>query len=230
MVSNVNLPQPRGPDSPTRRAARSSKPTSLEQDAVRPLYAGPMPENILKPTEPHVRNHALILEAAMNCDYTPAFEALMQDPLVGGRITEAEGDALLREMIRNTLAYLPKPWQTYNPQRQKGMERWMVCARKNRRPRRAAFGRALTLAKSSAGRFLRRNAVPLHVSAAVAAGLLYSDANPMIQSLYLSFTSCDMAMPVWVWTGQSPQDVLFRPVTGDPQYSGIAMGHFQVRL
>ncbi len=111
MVSNVNFPNRAGqiPNLPRSEVVETN--VVLEQDAVRPLYAGPMPENILKLTEPHVRNHALILEAAMNCDYTPAFEALMQDPLVAGRITEAEGDALLREMIRNTLAYLPKPWQ-----------------------------------------------------------------------------------------------------------------------
>lgn len=111
MTSNVNFPNRAGqiPNLPREEVVETN--VVLEQNTVRPLYAGPMPENILKLTKPHVRNHALILEAAMNCDYSLAFEALMQDPLVAGRITEEEGDALLRDMIRNTLSYLPKPWQ-----------------------------------------------------------------------------------------------------------------------
>lgn len=35
----------------------------------------------------------------------------MNDPLVRGRMTEEEGDLLLKEMIRNTLAYLPGEWK-----------------------------------------------------------------------------------------------------------------------
>ena len=59
---------------------------------------------------PHVQNHELILKAALDCNYDLAFEAFMNDPLVRGRITEEEGHALLKDMIRNTLAYLPKKW------------------------------------------------------------------------------------------------------------------------
>jgi alpha-galactosidase len=110
MVSNVNFPN--------RSAQISNLPINevvetnviLEKDNVRPIIAGAMPDELLRLTMPHVRNHALILKAAATCDFNYALDAFMHDPLVSGRITDAQGEALLRDMIRNTAKYLPKPW------------------------------------------------------------------------------------------------------------------------
>ena len=37
----------------------------------------------------------------------------MSDPLVRGRISFGEGEELLKDMIRNTAAYLPEGWKKY---------------------------------------------------------------------------------------------------------------------
>jgi len=84
----------------------------LERDTVRPIQAGALPDAVCELTAPHVRSHALTLRAGMRCDFGAALEALMGDPLVRGRITEAEAEMLLRDMIRGTVSFLPGPWRT----------------------------------------------------------------------------------------------------------------------
>ena len=78
---------------------------------------------------------------------------------------------------------------------------------------------APTLAKSSAGRFLRRNAVPYTFLLPWLLGFFILTLYPMIQSLYLSFTSYDMAnAPVWVGLDNYRKMFSSDRVTGDPQY------------
>jgi len=111
LVSNVNMPNRARQieNLPADEVVETN--VVLERDSVRPIQAGPLPEAIYELSAPHVRNHELILRAGMHCDFGAALEALKGDPLVQGRITEAEAEALLRDMIRATLMYLPKPWR-----------------------------------------------------------------------------------------------------------------------
>ena len=111
LVSNVNLPNRAKQAANLPGDAVVETNVVLERDVVRPLQAGPLPEDIYALTAPHIRNHALTLQAGMHCDFGAALEAFTGDPLVAGRITEGEAEALLRDMVRATLAYLPKPWR-----------------------------------------------------------------------------------------------------------------------
>lgn len=40
----------------------------FERNAIRPVLAGEIPENVLKLVMPHVENHECILKAALTCD------------------------------------------------------------------------------------------------------------------------------------------------------------------
>ena len=84
----------------------------FSRDSVRPLQAGPLSEALLPLVKDHTDAHERILDAALGCDFEPAFEAFMKDPLVIGRVNMEDGRALLTEMIRNTLRYLPEAWQS----------------------------------------------------------------------------------------------------------------------
>ncbi len=110
VVSNVNIPN---------RFQITNLPVSavvetnavFSRDSVRPCLAGPLPDRLLPLVKVHTEGHELILDAALRCDFAPAFEAFMNDPLVRGRISASDGRALLCDMIRNTLRYLPEAWK-----------------------------------------------------------------------------------------------------------------------
>jgi len=112
LVSNVNMPNKvlQIGNLPEDEVVETN--VVLERDTVRPIQAGALPDAVCELTAPHVRSHALTLRAGMRCDFGAALEALMGDPLVRGRITEAEAEMLLRDMIRGTVSFLPGPWRT----------------------------------------------------------------------------------------------------------------------
>ena len=110
VVSNVNIPNTDRQITNMPEYAVVETNAVFSRDSIKPIVAGEIPDQVLTLVAPHVQNHELILKAALDCNYDLAFEAFMNDPLVRGRITEEEGHALLKDMIRNTLAYLPKKW------------------------------------------------------------------------------------------------------------------------
>ena len=110
VVSNVNIPNTDRQITNMPECAVVETNAVFSRDSIKPIVAGEIPDQVLTLVAPHVQNHELILKAALDCNYDLAFEAFMNDPLVRGRITEEEGHALLKDMIRNTLAYLPKKW------------------------------------------------------------------------------------------------------------------------
>lgn len=112
VVSNVNIPNAnlQIPNLPASAIVETN--AVFSRDSIKPIIAGELPQNVLTLVTPHVNNHELIMDAALNCDKEKAFQAFMNDPLVRGRITEEEGTQLLDDMIRNTLTYLPKEWST----------------------------------------------------------------------------------------------------------------------
>ncbi|HAN43912.1 MAG TPA: alpha-glucosidase/alpha-galactosidase [Ruminococcaceae bacterium] len=111
VVSNVNIPNT------YRQIANLPQQTVVEtnalfeRDTIRPVVAGTVPQNVYELLLPHVENQELILKAAMECDINQALKALMNDPLVKGKITDKEGEKLLKDMIANTIKYLPEAWK-----------------------------------------------------------------------------------------------------------------------
>jgi len=111
LVSNVNIPNTDGQITNLPRTAVVEINALFERDSIKPVIAGQVPSNILSLITPHVDNHETILQAALRCDFNLAFDAFMNDPLVKGKCTKEEGKILLKEMIQNTINYLPESWQ-----------------------------------------------------------------------------------------------------------------------
>ena len=110
VVSNVNIPNRfQIPDLPAAAVVETN--AVFSRDSVRPVLAGSLPGELLPLVKVHTNGHELIYDAAIRCDFAPAFEAFMKDPLVSGRISMSDGRTLLKDMIRNTLRYLPEGWK-----------------------------------------------------------------------------------------------------------------------
>lgn len=108
IISNVNLPNegqiknlPHGAIVETNALFRCGQ--------IQPVQAGPMPENILALTIRHVYNQENTLQTALHYDYSLALSTFMNDPLIGN-LSLQDGEKLLREMIENTILYLPEGW------------------------------------------------------------------------------------------------------------------------
>lgn len=110
VVSNVNIPNTNLQISNLPREAVVETNAVFERDAIRPVAAGSIPENVLTLIRPHVENHERILKAALTCDRALVKEAFRNDPLVKGRATDSEIDKLVDDMIDATKKYLPKNW------------------------------------------------------------------------------------------------------------------------
>jgi len=111
VVSNVNIPNAAGQIANLPKTAVVETNAVFEKDAVRPVFAGKIPEDILGLIRPHVENHEVVLKAAMECDRNLVVEAFLNDPLVKGKCTETEAGELVDEMIANTAGYLPEGWK-----------------------------------------------------------------------------------------------------------------------
>lgn len=113
VVSNVNIPNTNKqiPNLPASAVVETN--AVFERDSIKPVVAGEIPTQILELTMPHVEGHDMILQAALTCDFELALKALMGDPIVKGKITEEEGRILLKDMIRNTIEYLPEGFKKF---------------------------------------------------------------------------------------------------------------------
>jgi len=111
MISNVNIPNSARQISNLPTDAIVETNALFERDAIRPVAAGAMPENILALTMPHVENHKRIFEAALTCNKALVLEAFINDPLIKDKATVEEIKTLIDKMIRNTLKFLPNAWR-----------------------------------------------------------------------------------------------------------------------
>lgn len=111
LVSNVNVPNYAGQIANVSRDTVVETNAVFSYNAINPMYAGNAPEGVLGLLQPHIENQRDILNAALSCDFDLALKAFMRDPLVAGRITEEQGRELLRDMIANTMTYLPDGWK-----------------------------------------------------------------------------------------------------------------------
>ena len=74
--------------------------------------AGEVPDPVRALIMPHLKNHELIMEAALKPDKEKVVKAFMNDPLVkGNNCREEDIRLLVDDMIKNTLKYLPKGWE-----------------------------------------------------------------------------------------------------------------------
>lgn len=108
VISNVNIPN-------TACQIRNLPAESIvetnavfERDSIRPVVAGELPEDIRELIMPHVENHERIFEAALTGNTELVVEAFLTDPLVKGRVTEAEVRDLIKDMIDKTIGTVPK--------------------------------------------------------------------------------------------------------------------------
>ena len=111
VISNVNIPNAalQIPNLPAQTVVETN--AVFERDAIRPVFAGALPENVLALMRPHAENQDRVLKAALDCDREAVYQAFLTDPLVLGRASEAEVRSLVDDMIRNTTRYLPDGWK-----------------------------------------------------------------------------------------------------------------------
>lgn len=103
MVSNVNIPNTGMQIGNLPAEAIVETNALFERDAIRPVQAGNVPENIRELIMPHLENHELILTAALTGNKELVVEAFANDPLVKGRVTEDEMRSLAEDMLAATL-------------------------------------------------------------------------------------------------------------------------------
>ena len=108
MVSNVNMIN-RGqiPNLPIGAVVETN--ALCGRDRIEPVYAGPIPGNVLPLVARHVYNQENTLRAAITCDRKLAFSTFMNDPQLGS-VSLADGQKLFDDMLENTRKYLPKKW------------------------------------------------------------------------------------------------------------------------
>ncbi len=102
-VTNVNVPNTNRQINNLPETAIVETNALFERDAIRPLNAGSVPENVKALLMPHIENHETVMEAAMTLDKELVIKAFQNDPLVKGRITEEQIRALVDEMMAATL-------------------------------------------------------------------------------------------------------------------------------
>lgn len=107
LTSNVNIPN-RGqiPNLPLGAVVETN--ALFGRDRIEPVYAGPVPGNILPLIARHVYNQENTLRAALTCDRTLAFTTFMNDPQM--TITPEDGQKLFDQMLMAQRKYLPARW------------------------------------------------------------------------------------------------------------------------
>lgn len=105
VVSNVNIPNSGRQIANLPADAVVETNAVFERDAIRPVLAGNVPEQVRELILPHLENHDRIMRVVMgdNKDVELVTEAFMNDPLVKGRAARADVQALVRDMMSATL-------------------------------------------------------------------------------------------------------------------------------
>ena len=108
LVSNVNIPN-RGqiPNLPLGAVVETN--AFFGRDRIEPVYAGPMPSNILPLVARHVYNQENTLKAALTCDRKLGFSTFMNDPQLAS-VMPADGQKLFDDMLEAQRSWLPKKW------------------------------------------------------------------------------------------------------------------------
>lgn len=102
IISNVNIPNYAGqiPNLPKEAVVETN--AVFDKGAIYPIYAGEIPEDVLELIKPHVENHERVIKAVETGDVSLVVEAFKNDPLVKGRISDSQTEALVKDMIKAT--------------------------------------------------------------------------------------------------------------------------------
>ena len=105
VISNVNIPNTGRQISNLPESTIVETNAVFERDAIRPVLAGKLPEQVLELILPHVANHERIMKVVQsgNQDIDTLLEAFMSDPLVKDRASRTEILALVKDMMAATL-------------------------------------------------------------------------------------------------------------------------------
>ena len=108
LVSNVNVPN-RGqiPNLPLGSVVETNALFGLNR--IEPLYAGPMPQNILPLVARHVYNQENTLTAALTCNRKLGFSTFLNDPQMAS-VPVADAQKLFDDMLENQRKWLPAGW------------------------------------------------------------------------------------------------------------------------
>lgn len=108
VISNVNIPNTAGQIRNLPKEAIVETNAVFGRDSIRPVVAGELPENVLELIMPHVENHERIYEAATTGNVELVVEAFMADPLMSGKLTEAQARELIKDMMEKTIGKFPE--------------------------------------------------------------------------------------------------------------------------
>ena len=103
LESNVNIPNTGKQITNLPADAVVETNAIFERDAIRPVLAGALPENVKELIMPHVENHERALKAAMTKDKALLTEAFLNDPLVKGRASKEDVKKLVEDVMAATL-------------------------------------------------------------------------------------------------------------------------------
>lgn len=105
VVSNVNIPNTGRQIANLPESAVVETNAVFERDAIRPVLAGTVPEQVRQLIMPHLENHDRIMQVVLgdNRDVDLVVEAFMNDPLVKGRAAKEQVQALVQDMVSATL-------------------------------------------------------------------------------------------------------------------------------
>ena len=108
LVSNVNIPN-RGqvPNLPLGAVVETNAFFGL--DRIEPVYAGPMPSNVLPLVARHIYNQENTLKAALTCDRKLGLSTFLNDPQLAS-VSFDDGKKLFDDMLENQRTYLPEGW------------------------------------------------------------------------------------------------------------------------
>ena len=102
VISNVNIPNTSRQISNLPKEAIVETNAVFGRDSIRPVVAGELPECIRQLIIPHIENHGRIYEAAITGNVELVVEAFMADPLMSGKLTEAQARELIKDMMEQT--------------------------------------------------------------------------------------------------------------------------------
>ncbi len=104
-ITNVNIPNfgHQIPNLPEEAVVETN--ALFERDEVRPLYAGPINDNVKALVMPHINNHERIMKVVLggNKDADLVCEAFENDPLMKGKASKEEVKKLVNDMMKATL-------------------------------------------------------------------------------------------------------------------------------
>ena len=108
MVSNVNIPN-RGqiPNLPMGSVVETN--ALFGRDRIEPVYAGPLPSNLLPLIARHVYNQENTLTTALRRDRKLGFTTFMNDPQLSS-VMPADGQKLFDDMLEAQREWLPEEW------------------------------------------------------------------------------------------------------------------------